>query len=64
METLMNPFKTFWAIFILLFKLAGYTVTFLIQFIAFSARGNRDGIIEALGWYGRSVTDAFAKTFE
>jgi hypothetical protein len=62
--TLMNPFKSFWAILTLMFKLGGYTLTFLIQVLAFSALGNRDGITEAFGWYGRSVTDALAKCLE
>jgi hypothetical protein len=64
MKTLLNPFKLFAAIFILTLKLSGYTLTFLIQAISYSTRGNRDGITNAIGWYGRCVTEAVAKSFE
>ena len=60
METLMSPFKLFGALLIVMFRLTGYTVTFLVQVILYGARGNREAIIGAFGWYGRSVTDALS----
>lgn len=64
METLMNPFKLCGALFIVMFRLTGYTFTFLVQIILYGARGNREAMIGAFGWYGRSVTDALAKLLE
>lgn len=63
MKTLLDPFKFTFALMLFGFRLAGYSVTFLIQVVCFSARRNRDGIIEAFGWYGRSITDAAANVF-
>lgn len=64
METMTNPFKFFGALLLLIFKLIGYTVTFGIQTICFLIQRKREMIVEAFGWYGRSVTDAFAKLLE
>jgi hypothetical protein len=63
-KTLLDPFKLTFALMMFAFRTTGYTATFMIQFFCFSVRGNRDGIIEAFGWYGRSVTDAAAKILE
>lgn len=60
----MNPFKLFGTLLIVLFKLTGYTVTFGVQILLYGIRGNRDAMIGALGWYGKSVTDALSKIFD
>lgn len=64
METLLNPFKLFGAVLLCLFKLSGYTITFGIQATCFLIQGKRERIVEALGWYGRCVTEALATLFE
>lgn len=64
MNTLLDPFKLFGACLLLFFKLTGYTITFGIQTICFLIQGKRDMVVEAFGWWGRSVTDAIAKIFE
>lgn len=55
-----DPFKLFRRVFIALFRVTGYTVVLVFQIIGYLYYRRRDKIIDAFGYYGRNVTDAFA----
>ncbi|MEW6610809.1 MAG: hypothetical protein AB1352_04280 [Patescibacteria group bacterium] len=55
---LTDPFKLFGRLIVASIQITGYVVTFVIQFVLYSARGQRDKVVDAIGYLGRSVSDA------
>ena len=59
----MDPFKLFGRLFLLLFKITGYFVSFCAQALWCFGHGRADLAGDAIGDFGRSVTDAIADVF-
>ena len=64
MRTLLNLWWLFGALLLFFFKAFGYSLTFFIQVVCYLIQGKREMIVEAFGFWGRSMTDAAAKIFE
>lgn len=61
---LSDPFKLFGRGLVACFKIAGYTITFIMQILWFISHGRTDKIGDAFGGFGRSVTDAIGDIFQ
>lgn len=59
----MDPFKLFFRLLLLLFKLSGYFLSFCAHALWCIAHGNAELAGDAIGDFGRSVTDAIADVF-
>jgi hypothetical protein len=58
-----DPFKLLARLFLASFKIAGYGVSFGIQALWCVLHEKSDLISEAIGDFGRGVTDAIAEVF-
>jgi hypothetical protein len=63
MKVLLNPFKLTWRIVLTGFRLMGFTLTFFMEIVGHLYFGRRDKIVDALGFYGREVTEALTDMF-
>lgn len=59
-----GPFKLFGRLILAMLKIAGYTIVYGLQAVWFALHGRRDRIGDAIGYMGRSITDAMAGIFE
>lgn len=59
-----DPFKLFGRLFLAFFKIGGYAISFGIQALWCVSHGKSELISDAIGDFGRGVTDAIAHVFE
>jgi hypothetical protein len=62
MGVLTNPFKLFGRLLIAMFKIMGYTLTFIVQVVWYLFHRHHD-IGLAFGDYGKAVTNAIGDIF-
>lgn len=63
MGILGNPFKLFGRLLIAIFKITGYTVTFIAQVVWYLFHRQTHDIGLAFGDYGKAVTNAIGDVF-
>lgn len=58
-----DPFKLFYRFILAGFKIAGYAVACLIQALWYLAHGKAELVGDAIGYFGRDVTNALTDVF-
>lgn len=59
-----DPFKLFFRLMVLFFKIIGYTIACGVQALWYVAHGKNDLVGDAIGYLGRDVTNAIAEVFK
>ena len=59
----MDPFKLFFKLILAFFRITGYFVSFLAHALWCFAHGHPEHAGDAIGDFGRSVTDVIADLF-
>jgi hypothetical protein len=60
---MFDPFKLFFRLIVLFFQVAGYAVSCGAQSLWYIAHGHRELVGDAIGYFGRDVTNAIANVF-
>lgn len=60
---MFDPFKLFFRLMMLLFKIVGYTIACGAQTLWYAAHGHKELIGDAIGYLGRDITNAIAGVF-
>lgn len=58
-----DPFKLFFRLMLASFKIAGYGLACAVQSLWYLAHGKRELIGDAIGYFGRDVTNTIAEVF-
>lgn len=61
---MLDPFKLFFRLILLGFKVAGYTASCGIQALWYLAHGKPELVGDAIGYLGRDITNAIADVFQ
>jgi len=61
---MVDPFKLFFKLFLLGFKITGYTLACGAQALWYIAHGRRELVGGAIGYWGRDITNAIAEVFK
>lgn len=64
LRALSDPFRLFGRLLMAFFEISGYFMAFGSQAAWYLLHGRRDLVGDAIGEFGRSVTDAVADIFE
>jgi hypothetical protein len=60
---MLDPFKLFFRLILLGLKIAGYTIACGAQSLWYMANGHKELVGDAIGYWGRDVTNAVAEVF-
>lgn len=60
---MFDPFKLFFRLVTLLFKIIGYTIACGAQALWYRAHGHKELIGDAIGYLGRDITNAISEVF-
>jgi hypothetical protein len=60
---MLDPFKLFFRLMLLFFKIAGYALACGAQSLWYLAHGKTELVGDAIGYFGRDVTNAVADVF-
>jgi hypothetical protein len=60
---MLDPFKLFFRLMLLFFKVIGYTIACGAQSLWYVAHGKTELVGDAIGYFGRDVTNAVADVF-
>jgi hypothetical protein len=58
-----DPFKLFFRLMIAFFRIAGYGFACVLQSLWYLAHGKSELVGDAIGYFGRDVTNAIADVF-
>jgi hypothetical protein len=58
-----DPFKLLARLLLVGFKITGYAVACVLQAAWYVSHGKRDMVGDAIGYFGRDVTNAIAEVF-
>jgi hypothetical protein len=58
-----DPFKLMFRLMLLLFKVTGYFIACLLQSLWYVAHGKKELVGDAIGYFGRDVTNAISDVF-
>ena len=58
-----DPFKLFFRLMLAVFKIAGYGIACGIQSLWYVAHGKSELVGDAIGYFGRDVTNVIADVF-
>jgi hypothetical protein len=61
---MLDPFKLFFRLILLCFKIAGYTASCGVQALWYLGHGKSELVGDAIGYLGRDITNAFAAVFK
>ena len=61
---MFNPFKLLLRLLMLGFKITGYTLACGAQALWYIAHGRKELVGDAIGFWGRDVTNAIAEVFQ
>lgn len=59
-----DPFKFFFRLILLFFKVVGYAVACGAQSLWYIAHGHKELVGDAIGYLGRDITNAIAEVFQ
>jgi len=59
-----NPFQLMGRLMLAVFKIGGYGLVCAFQCVWYTTHGRKDQVGEAVGYFGRGVTDAIASIFQ
>ena len=62
-DAMLDPFKLFFRIILLFFKITGYTLACGAQSLWYVAHGKNELVGDAIGYLGRDITNAIAEVF-
>ncbi len=62
-DAMFDPFKLFFRIILLFFKITGYTLACGAQSLWYVAHGKNELVGDAIGYLGRDITNAIAEVF-
>ena len=60
---MLDPFKLFFRLMMLFFKIVGYTIACGAQALWYTAHGKTELVGDAIGYLGRDITNAVADIF-
>jgi hypothetical protein len=60
----LDPFTLFGKLVLAAFRIVGYLIACAGQAVWYAAHGRTDKIGDAIGFFGRGLTDALAEIFE
>jgi hypothetical protein len=60
---MLDPFKLFFRLLLLVFKITGYALACAAQSFWYVAHGKNELVGDAIGYLGRDVTNAVADVF-
>ena len=58
-----DPFKLFFRLMLLFFKIAGYALACGAQSLWYISHGHKELVGDAIGYLGRDITNAIAEVF-
>jgi hypothetical protein len=61
---MLDPFKLFFRLMLLAFKIIGYALACGVQSLWYIAHGKNELVGDAIGYLGRDITNAIADVFE
>ena len=61
--TMLDPFKLFFRLLLLLFKIIGYSLACGVQAMWYVAHGKNELVGDAIGYLGRDITNAISDVF-
>ncbi len=61
---MVDPFKLFFRLILLIFKIAGYVFACGAQSLWYMAHGKNELVGDAIGYLGRDITNAIAEVFQ
>jgi hypothetical protein len=60
---MLDPFKLFFRLILLGFRISGYTIACGAQSLWYIAHGHKELVGDAIGYLGRDITNAITETF-
>jgi hypothetical protein len=60
---MLDPFKLFFRLILVGLKIAGYTIACGAQSLWYVAHGHKELVGDAIGYWGRDVTNAISAVF-
>jgi hypothetical protein len=60
---MLDPFKLFFRLMLLIFKITGYSLACEAQSLWYVAHGKTELVGDAIGYLGRDITNAIAEVF-